>query len=244
MGGQNAKPTHVNPPSIEPDEGMVAADTSRMAPHQINSQTPEEDLQPEIVEPAIDIVTEPSEERKEASGEDIDSLIEYLESDQMDQDLKGSGHSCSAKNSDLDDLVEMLERDVFNSSTEPKRTPAATPVEPIIPELPSTPFKDFLSPLASARSKTGKLAVCTATRIWMNGLACSTMEAPPQTGGTTVRCSRSHSPQIAFRNTSFRRPTLQQQGREGSDLLDRRSMCVSDFVRGTSAIRSRRMPFT
>jgi hypothetical protein len=166
MGGQNAKPTYVNPPSIEPDEGMVAADISKMSPHQINSQTPTEDLQPEIVEPAIDIVTESSDERKEASGEDIDSLIEYLESDQMDQDLKGSSHSCSAKNSDLDDLVEMLERDVFNSSTEPKRTPAATPVEPIIPELPSTPFKDFLSPLASARSKTGGLHCDSDLEEW------------------------------------------------------------------------------
>mmetsp|Transcript_40386 Transcript_40386/g.84388 ORF Transcript_40386/g.84388 Transcript_40386/m.84388 type:complete len:186 (-) Transcript_40386:101-658(-) len=155
MGAQNAKPTPANTPSIEPDKGMVAADTSRMAPRQITNQMPVEDLEPELVEPANGIVTQSREEMKETTGEDIDSLIEYLESDKMDQDLKGSGYSCSAKNSDLDDLVEMLERDVFDSSSEPKRTPAATPIEPIIPELPSTPFKDLLSPLASARSKTG-----------------------------------------------------------------------------------------
>jgi hypothetical protein len=157
MGQQNVKPTPANLPSIEPDKGMVAADTSRMAPRQITNQIPVEDLEPELTEPAIGIVTQSSEEIKETSGEDIDSLIEYLESDKMDQDLKGSGHSCSAKNSDLDDLVEMLERDVFNSTPEPKRTPAATPIEPIIPELASTPLKDFLSPLASARSKSGGL---------------------------------------------------------------------------------------
>ena len=156
MGAQNAKPTPTpaNPPPIEPDSGMVAADTSRMSPRKITNQMPAEDLEPEVIEPEIGIVTS-NEEMKGSSGEDIDSLIEYLESDEMDQDLKGSGHSCSAKNSDLDDLVEMLERDVFNSSSEPKRTPAATPIEPIVPELPSTPFKDFLSPLASARSKIG-----------------------------------------------------------------------------------------
>jgi hypothetical protein len=53
--------------------------------------------------------------------------------------------------------VEMLERDVYTSSTEPKRTPAATPVEPTIPELPSTPFEDAFSPMVSARSKASGL---------------------------------------------------------------------------------------
>ncbi len=135
-----------------------------MAPRKIANQIPVEDLEPELIGPDIGIVTPSPEETKEASGEDIDSLIEYLESDKMDQDLKGSGLSC--KNSDLDDLVEMLERDVFNSSPEPRRTPAATSIEPIIPQLPSKPLKDLLSPLASARSKADGLHCDTDLDEW------------------------------------------------------------------------------
>ena len=159
MGGQNGKPADLTKQfTIEQDSGSAPADTSRMAPHQISVQKPIEKVFSDSVDPPSSQspdegnIKSCSEETNHTNGEDLDSLIEFLESDDIDPELKGSGQSCFAKNTDLDDLVEMLERDVVNPNSVAKRSP--TPIYRACTDAPSTPYHEFnLTPMHSARCK-------------------------------------------------------------------------------------------
>lgn len=159
MGGQNGKPKVLNEVSVEPNTGSSQIDSLRMAPHQSSVQKPNFEWEQESFQPTDGNTKSCSEATNRTNGEDLDSLIEFLESDQVDSDLKESGQRSTTKNSDLDELVEMLERDVVpslnqdavNAGPDSRRSPRVTPIDTSV--LPSTPYKEFnISPLPTERS--------------------------------------------------------------------------------------------
>ena len=151
MGGQNGKPKIQSALTVDPDTDCSEADISSVAPHQTSLQKPNSDC----CAGSNDGITKScSEITHGTNGEDLDSLIEFLESDPVDSDMKGSGQSFAIK-SDLDDLVEMLERDVVNPSSESKKGPFTTPADrEYHMALPLTQYQEFnITPMATARDQ-------------------------------------------------------------------------------------------
>mmetsp|Transcript_45289 Transcript_45289/g.120445 ORF Transcript_45289/g.120445 Transcript_45289/m.120445 type:complete len:228 (-) Transcript_45289:720-1403(-) len=88
---------------------------------------------------------------KRAKAEDLDSLIQFLESDQVDEDFQEAARTNNQRSNDLDELVELLERDVRNPNADVRRWLAPIQIQP-----PAEPMEEDTLDSLSISSARGR----------------------------------------------------------------------------------------